>query len=56
MIIHCVSLHNLDAKALDRFDDLRLGHFYFADGFDRANLCGLAVVGNCAVDLIDVIV
>ena len=45
-IINRISFHGLEAGALDHFDDLLLGHFYFAAGFDGVAVGELAAVGD----------
>jgi len=37
-VIDRISLDHLEAGAVDHFDDLVLGHFYFAAGFDEIAL------------------
>jgi hypothetical protein len=34
-VIDHIPFHSLEAGALNHFDGLLLGHFYFAAGFDR---------------------
>ena len=47
-----MSLHRLEAGAVDHFDDLLFGHFYFAAGFDGVAVGELAAVGDSAVEIV----
>ena len=48
-VIDRIYLHSLEAGAVDHFDDLLLGHFYFAVARIAV---GELSVGYCAVEII----
>ena len=50
-VIDRISFHSFEAGTLDHFDDLLLGHFYFAAGFDGVAVGELAAVGDGAVEV-----
>ena len=43
-VVHSVSFDGFEAGAVDHFDDLLFGHFYFAAGFDRVAVGEFAAV------------
>ena len=43
-VIDGVAFDGFEAGALDHFDDLLFGHFYFAPGLDRVGMGELAAV------------
>ena len=51
-VVDGVAFDGVEAGAVDHFDDLLFGHFYFAAGFDGVAVGELAAVGDGAVDII----
>src|SRR4051794_31002672 len=51
-VIDGISFYGLEAGAVDHFDDLLFGHFYFAAGFDGVAVGEFAAVGDGAVEVV----
>ena len=51
-IIHRIPFDGFETGAVDHFDDLLFGHFYFAAGFDGVAVGELAAVGDGAVEVV----
>jgi hypothetical protein len=51
-VVEGVTFDGFEAGAVDHFDDLLFGHFYFAAGLDGVALGQLAAVGDGAVEVV----
>ena len=51
-IINCVAFDGFKSGAFDHFDDLLLGHFYFAPRFEGVGVGEFAAVGDGAGEVV----